>query len=125
VKFEKADGLVRLVSDVGTVQAKAGTQAALDGLKLANGPREMGRIAKLAEKKGGKTRAILRFLGRGAILLSIGTFNLALWVLWAILTVFGFVSSAKAGVERMTLRHLARKKERAAARYAMMAQARA
>jgi hypothetical protein len=125
VKVEKADGLVRLVSDVGRVQTKAGTQAALDGLKLAEGPREMSRIATLAEKKGSKTRAILKTLGRGAILLSIASFNLASWVLGAILTLFGFVSSAKAGVERMTLRHLARKRERHAVRYAMMAQSRA
>ena len=109
VKVEKADGLVRLVSDVGRVQAKAGTQAALDGLKLAEGPREMSRIATLAEKKGSKTRAILKLLGRGAILLSVASFNLAAWVLGAILTLFGFVSSAKAAVERMTCRHLARK----------------
>lgn len=124
VKVDKAGGLVRLVSDVGTVQAKAGTQAALDGLKVANSPREMARIAKLAEKKGSKTRAILKTLGKGAILLSIASFNLAAWVLGAILTLFGFVSSTKAAVERATYRHLVRKKERAAARYAM-AQARA
>jgi hypothetical protein len=124
VKVEKADGLVRLVSDVGRVQTKAGTQAALDGLKLAEGPREMSRIAALAEKKGSKTRAILKTLGRGAILLSIASFNLAAWVLGAILTLFGFVSSAKAGVERATFRHLARRKERAA-HYAMMPQAQA
>ena len=60
VKVEKAGGLVRLVRDVGRVQGKAGTQAALDGLKLAEGPREMSRIARLAEKKGSKTRAILK-----------------------------------------------------------------
>ena len=124
VKVEKTDGLVRLVSDVGRVQTKAGTQAALDGLKLAESPREMSRIAVLAEKKGSKTRAILKTLGRGAILLSVASFNLAAWVLGAILTLFGFVSSAKAGVERVTFRHLARRKEQAA-RYAMMAQARA
>ena len=59
-RSRRPDGLVRLVSDVGTVQAKAGTQAALDGLKLAEGPREMSRIATLAEKKGSKTRAILK-----------------------------------------------------------------
>jgi hypothetical protein len=125
VKVEKADGLVRLVSDVGRVQTKAGTQAALDGLKLAESPREMSRIATLAEKKGSKTRAILKTLGRGAILLSVASFNLAAWVLGAILTLFGFVSSAKAGVERVTFRHLVRSKERRAARYAMAAQARA
>jgi len=114
VKIEKAEGVVRLVGDVGTVQAKAGSRAAFDGLKLAEGPREMSRIAALAEKKGGKTRAILKTLGRGAILMSVASFNLAGWILGAILTLFGLVCSAKAGVERMTQRYLARKKIRAA-----------
>ena len=61
----------------------------------------------------------------GAILLSVASFNLAAWVLGAILTLFGFVSSAKSGVERVTFRHLARSKERRAARTAMTAQAQA
>jgi hypothetical protein len=125
VKADKVDGLVRLANDVGRVQTKAGTQAALDGLKLAEGPREMSRVAALAEKKGSKTRAILKTLGRGAILLSITSFNLAAWVLGAILTLFGFVSSSKAAVERATYRHLARKKERKLEAYAAMAQSRA
>ena len=60
VKVEKARDLVRLAGDVGRVQARAGTQAALDGLKIAEGPRDMSRIARLAATKGGKTRAILR-----------------------------------------------------------------
>lgn len=112
VKVDKASGLVKLVSDVGTVQAKAGMQAAIDGLKLAGGPRDMSRIAALAEKKGSKTRAILKTLGRGAILLSIASFNLALWMIGAVLTLFGFVSSAKAAVERATWRRIQRGKER-------------
>jgi hypothetical protein len=70
----------------------------------------MARVAALAEKKGGKTRAILKTLGRGAIVLSVASFNLGLWVLSAILTLFAFVSSLKAAVERATLRHLARKR---------------
>ena len=41
-----------LVGDVGRVQAKAGTQAALDGLKLAHGPRDMAKVATLAAAKG-------------------------------------------------------------------------
>ena len=109
VKVEKADDLVKLVSDVGRVQNRAGTRAALDGLKLAEGPREMARVAKLAEKKGGKTRAILKTLGRGAIILSVATFNLASWILGAILTLFGLVSSAKSGVERLTQRGIDRR----------------
>ncbi len=125
VKVEKADDLVKLVSDVGRVQNRAGTRAALDGLKLAEGPREMARVAKLAEKKGGKTRAILKTLGRGAIILSVATFNLASWILGAILTLFGLVSSAKSGVERLTQRGIDRRKARERERYLAMVGSRA
>jgi hypothetical protein len=37
---------------------KAGGRAALDGLKIAEQPRDMTRIARLAEKEGSRTRAI-------------------------------------------------------------------
>ena len=114
VKVEKAQGLVRLVGDVGRVQAKAGTQAALDGLKLARGPRDMTKIATLAAAKGGKTRAILKLAGRGAFLLTVSTFNLAMWIFWAILTLFGFVSSLKRMTERTTERYCARRRRRIA-----------
>jgi hypothetical protein len=119
VKVEKAQDLVRLVGDVGRVQAKAGTQAALDGLKLAEGPRDMSRVARLAAAKGGKTRAIIKLAGRGAILLTVGTFNLATWILWAILTVFGFVSSLKRMTERMTERYCAHRRRRRVRRRAL------
>ena len=110
VKVEKADDLLRLARDVGRVQTKAGTKAALDGLKTAQTPAEMARIAKLAEKSGGKTRAIIKLLGRGAIALTLAIFDLALWIFWAVLMLFGFVSSAKAAVERATHRAYVRKK---------------
>jgi hypothetical protein len=112
VKLEKSDALVHLVRDVGRVQEKAGARAALDGLRLADNPREMARAAKLAEKKGSKTRAILKLLGRGALMLTLGAFNLSLWVLGALFTLIGFVSSAKAAAERITLRRLQARKAR-------------
>ena len=105
VKVEKARDLVRLVGDVGRVQTKAGTQAALDGLKLADGPRDMSRIARLAATKGGKTRAILKLAGRSAIVLTVGAFNLANWMLWALVTAFGLVSALKRATERATERY--------------------
>jgi hypothetical protein len=114
VKVEKAQEVVALARDVGRVQARAGTQAALDGLKLAEGPRDMWRIARLAATKGGKTRAILKLAGRGAILLTVGMFNLAMWVFWALFTAFGFVASLKRMAERATERYCARRKLRRA-----------
>lgn len=112
VKVERAGGLMQLVRNVGRVQSKAGTQAALDGLKVAESPRQMARVAMLAEAKGGKTRAILKTVGRGALALSIAAFDLGVWVLGALLTLFGLVSSIKGAVERMTLRHAHRRRQR-------------
>jgi hypothetical protein len=112
VKVDKAQGLLRMVGDVGRIQTKAGTQAALDGLKLAHGPRDVAKISRLAAAKGGKTRAILKTAGRGAFLLTVSAFNLSMWIFWAILTLFGFVSSLKRMTERTTERYCARRRRR-------------
>lgn len=109
-KAEKAGGLVRLAKDVGRVGEKAGTKGALDILRIADGPADVARAAKLAEKKGSQTRAIIKVLGRGALLITAGAFNLAWWVFAAILAVFGFLSSIKATTERLTYSHLQRVK---------------
>jgi hypothetical protein len=113
VKVEKTEELVRLAGDVGRVQAKAGTQAALDGLKLAEGPRDMSRIAQVAERYGSKTRAVLKLGGRAAIMLTMSAVNLFSWMLWAALTLLGFCASFKRMVERATERWIARRKARA------------
>ncbi len=67
-RAEKAGALVRLAKDVGRVGEKAGTRAALDTLRVAEGPKDVARAARLAESKGGQTRAILKLFGRGALL---------------------------------------------------------
>ena len=111
-RAEKAGALVRLAKDVGRVGEKAGTRAALDTLRISEGPKDVARAARLAESKGGQTRAILKLLGRGALLLAAGAFNLTLWVFGALLTLFGFLSSIKAFTERLTYAWLRRKKAR-------------
>jgi hypothetical protein len=108
----EAGALVRLAKDVGRVGEKAGMRGALDTLKIADGPKDVARAARLAESKGGQTRAILKILGRGALLLAAGAFNLTLWVFWAVLALFGFLSSIKATTERLTWSWLLRKKAR-------------
>jgi hypothetical protein len=112
VKVEKAGGLLHLVRDVGRIQSKAGTKAALDGLKIAESPREVSRLARLAEAAGGKTRAILKVAGRGAIMLTFAVIDLALWIGGALLTVLGFVVSLKSSTERITQRVIDRGKRR-------------
>jgi hypothetical protein len=112
VKIEKVRDLGRVVGDVGRVEAKAGTQAALDSVKLAEGPRDMSRLARLAEAEGGKTRAIVKLVGRAAITLSIAAFDLFSWAFATLLALLGFASAVKRTAERTTLRIVRRRKAR-------------
>ncbi len=111
-RAEKAGALVRLAKDVGRVTEKAGTRGALDTLKIAEGPQDVARAARLAEAKGGQTRAILKILGRGALVLASGAFDLALTLFGGLLALFGLLSSIKATTERLTQGWLDRRKAR-------------
>jgi hypothetical protein len=101
-RVEKAGALVRLGKDVTRVAEKTGTRGAMDTLRIAEGPKDVARAARLAEAQGGKTRAIMKLFGRGALLLIGGAFDLALWLFGAALTLFGLLSSIKAMTERLT-----------------------
>lgn len=116
VRTEKAGGLMRLAKDVGRVGEKAGTRGALDTLRIAESPKDVTRAARLAEARGGQTRAIIKLFGRGALLLAAGAFNLASWVFWALFALIGFLTSIKATTERVTWSRLQRAKMRRAQR---------
>jgi ATP-dependent protease HslVU (ClpYQ) peptidase subunit len=111
-RAEKAGALVRVAKDVGRIGEKAGIRAAQDSLKVAEGPKDIARAARLAEVRGGQTRAIIKILGRGALLLATGAFELAMWLFWALLALFGLLSSIKSTTERATQAWLDRKKAR-------------
>ena len=106
------DLTIDMARNVGRVQAKAGTQAALDGLKIAETPAEVARVAKLAEKSGSRTRAILKTAGRGAIALSVATFNLTTWIVSALFTLAMFIASLKSATERGARRYFRYRKRR-------------
>ncbi len=99
---EKAGALVRLGKDVTRIAEKTGARGALDSLRMAEGPEDVARAARLAEKQGGKSRAIMKLLGRGALLLVGGVFDLALWLFGALFALLGVLSSIKATTERLT-----------------------
>ena len=111
-RVEKAAALVRLAKDVARIGEKAGARGALDTLRIAEGPKDVARAARLAEARGGQTRAIMKMLGRGALLLAAGAFDLTLWVFGALLALFGFLVSIKATTERLTASWLLRSKAR-------------
>ncbi|HKO69896.1 MAG TPA: hypothetical protein VJV58_03085 [Bradyrhizobium sp.] len=111
-RTEKAGALFRAAKDVGRVGEKAGIRAAQDTLRVAENPKDLARAARLAEASGGKTRAILKLLGRGALLLAVGAFDLTMWIMGALLALFGLLSSIKTTTERVTQSWLDRKKAR-------------
>jgi hypothetical protein len=112
VKVDKSEEFMRAVGDIGRVQGRAGTQAAVDGLKIAQGPRDLSRVARLAETKGTRTRAILKTLGRGAIFLASTSFSLASWLFSALMTLIGFCAACKRAAKRATERYCERRRAR-------------
>ena len=119
VKVERAEGIVTMVRDVGRVQSKAGTRAALEGLKLSESPKDVSRLARLAETKGGKTRAILKLAGRAAFALTMAAIDLISWMFMALFTAFGFCAAIKRTTERTTERYLRWRKRICARRLAL------
>ena len=112
LKVTKRENLVQFASDLGRVEQRAGVRGALDSLKIAERPQDVARLAALSAVKGGKTRAIVKLLGRGAIFLTASAFTLASWILWALLNLLAFCAVCKRAVERMTLRHCERRRMR-------------
>ncbi len=93
VRTERLRDLGRVLGDVGTVEAKAGTRATLEGLRVADGAGDMRRVALLAEAKGPQTLALLKSLGRGALTITGALLGLlwwgvgaGVWLLGAVLT---------------------------------------
>ncbi|MEP9369559.1 hypothetical protein [Xanthobacter sp. VNH20] len=93
VRAEGLKPLARLMGDLGTVQAKAGSRAAVAGLSVAENGADLSRLARLAEAKGGQTLAILKTLGRGALVMGSALLKLVWWGVVAALWLFGLIAS--------------------------------
>lgn len=122
-KAEKAGAIVRLAKDTGRISEKIGTKGTLEVLRIADGPQDVARAARLAESKGKETRAIIKLIGRGALLLATGAFNLAWWVFAALIALVGILASIKSTTERLTFAWLARRKRKKARDAIALAQA--
>ena len=112
LKMETREGLMAFAGNLGKVQSRTSLRGALDGLKIAERPQDVAKLAALAAVKGTKTRAVVKLLGRGAIVLGTSAFTLASWMFWALLNLLAFCAACKRAVERMTLRHCERRRMR-------------
>lgn len=121
LRFEKPAAMVEMAGDVGRIEAKAGGRAAFEAMQLAQEPKDVAAFGRLAVAKGGKTRAILKLLGRGAIAFTGSMIDLALALMWALANVIGFCASLKRTTERATLAVIRRRKLRRARHAAAVA----
>ncbi|MEP9380298.1 hypothetical protein ABLE91_26595 [Aquabacter sp. CN5-332] len=104
--------VARLMDDLGTVQAKAGTRAAFEGLALVENGNDVSRLARLSEKKGGQTLFILRAAGRGALMVTGAVLSFLWWGFGALFWVVGLISAFN-GLCVSLVRPLWRRKRRA------------
>jgi hypothetical protein len=75
-------------ADVGKIESKAGGRTAIEGMRHAENVADLANVGKLAERNGSTTLAVLKTLGRGAIVLGAGAVTGALWVMGAATNIF-------------------------------------
>lgn len=91
VRLARTGGSTKLLgafSDLGKIESKAGVRTAVEGLRHAESVTDLSKIGRIAEKNGSKTLAILKTLGRGAIVLGAGALTASLWVMGAAVNIF-------------------------------------
>lgn len=113
VRTNRMGGLTRMLGDLGTVQAKAGTRAALEGMRVAEGSGDLKRLALLSEAKGGQTLAILKTLKRGAFVITGLLLQLVWWGFATLVYIYLLISTVNA-LCVATVRLLWRRKDRRA-----------
>ncbi|MGU3495346.1 hypothetical protein ACLBXM_14985 [Xanthobacteraceae bacterium A53D] len=96
VRTDRVRDLGRLLSDAGTMEAKAGTRATMEGLRLADGSADMGRMARLAEAKGAQTLALLKGFGRGAFAITGAILSVLWWGVFAVVWLMGAITTFNA-----------------------------
>lgn len=104
-----------VVADIGRTGVKAGTRAAVAGLRHVDDAAGAARLARLSSVKGGQTLAIVKTLGRGALFVTRAMAKLAFWIIAAAVNVIGLISSFNAMVVAM-VRPLWRRRRPGAAR---------
>jgi hypothetical protein len=82
---------VNVFADIGKIESKAGARTAIEGMRHADDAADLARLGKLAERNGSTTLAVLKTLGRGAIVLGAGAVTGALWIMSATANVFFLV----------------------------------
>ena len=92
IRAEKAGGFVRLAKDVGASARRRGHGARSTRCGSPKGQRISRAPHGLPKPKAARPVPSSEILGRGALLLTAGAFNFALWIFGAVFALFGFLS---------------------------------
>ena len=93
----RAERVGAALADLGTIERKAGTRAALQGLRETEGIAEVSRLTQLATAKGRSTLAVLKMLGRSAFMFGAVAVTATAWLLGAIVNLFLVVLAIQKG----------------------------
>lgn len=85
------------MADLGAMQGKAGTRAALTGLRETQSVGEISRIARLATARGRGTLAVLKTLGRDSFVLGAAAVVATGWLMGAFVNLFLIVAAIQQG----------------------------
>lgn len=91
VRSGRGGRAVAALADIGKIESKAGARVAFEGMKHADDFADLAKVGKLAERNGSTTLAVLKTLGRGAIVLGAGAVTGALWIMGAATNIFFLV----------------------------------
>ena len=69
-----------VAGDVAIIGRRAGVRGAQEALAITRDKAEVRRVARLAETRGVSTRAVLKILGRGALVLTTAGLTLFGWI---------------------------------------------
>lgn len=101
LKTGKVERVGIALADLGAVQGKAGTRAAIIGLRKTESVREIPRLKRLANVRGRSTLAILKTLGRDSFALGAVAVTAFGWLLAAFFNLFLIVAAIRKGFVRL------------------------
>jgi hypothetical protein len=81
------------VADLGRIRSNAGARTAFEGLRHADNLADISRLRRLAEVKGRSTLAILKMLGRGALVLGAVALTTVGWVFGAAVNLYLLIAA--------------------------------
>ncbi len=85
------------LADLGTVQGKAGTRAAVAGLRETETVGEISKLTRLATARGRTTLAVLKTLGRDSFVLGAVAFTAFGWLVGAFVNVLFIIAAIQKG----------------------------